>query len=69
MQFVFCLYYDLGCKGKKVSTTFKHELPVRIQENAQVKKYTFEFYWFIFFFKLQNGAFQVKFHEFGSRGI
>ena len=32
------------------------------------EKYTFEFYCLIHF-KTQNGAFQAKFHEFGSRGI
>ena len=47
---------------------FKNEYSLRIQEKAQVKKYMFEFYCFIHF-KLHNGAFQVKFHEFCSRGI
>ena len=32
------------------------------------KKYMFEFYCFINF-KMQNGASQAKFQDFGSRGI
>ena len=50
----------------------QHEYPqsLRIQGKAQRSSeiYMFEFYCFIHF-KMQNGAFQSKFHEFGSKGI
>ena len=40
-----------------ILTDAQHEFPVRIQENAQVKKYTFRF--FKIDFKMQNGTFQA----------
>ena len=61
----------LQCLLKCPGVLLKHWFSVRIPEKAQVNfvyiKYL-EFYCFIHF-QMLDGAFQSKFHEFGSRGI